>query len=72
MSDRPAFACDYQRLWDLVRFARGVLLDAGLITLEEYALLCAEASPVPAAEPRDEGFDQLASHIHYNRRFGGL
>lgn len=35
----PAFACDYARMWDLVRSQRSELHTQGLITNEEYGLL---------------------------------
>lgn len=39
---KPAYlAGDYQRLWDLVRYQRAELHEAGLITDEEYAVLVA-------------------------------
>lgn len=69
MSDpQPAFACDYQRLWDLVRHQRSELLDAELITRDEYVALLADetkdrqaqGSPSPR---RLESYDELRARL---------
>lgn len=43
-----------QRLWDLVRYSRGPLHDAGLLTNEEYALLAADHDAVARLEDYDK------------------
>jgi hypothetical protein len=68
----PAFACDYQRMWDLVRQQRAELLDSGLITALEYAQLCTEetrntpgtGSPAPR---RLESYDQVRAQLKTQR-----
>ena len=56
---KPAFLTDYQRMWDLVRHQRAELLDAGLITQDEYAqLLMTETEKTPnrgSPSPRGAG-----------------
>lgn len=47
MTKRAYLSRDYQRMWDLVRYFRGGLMDAGLITQEEYAQLLGEESSKP-------------------------
>lgn len=42
-----------QRMFDLVRFMRGELFEAGLITHDEYALLAQEHSAVKRLEDYD-------------------
>ena len=39
---KPAFATDYQRMWDLCRHQRAELLDANLITREEFSSLLSD------------------------------
>lgn len=60
---------DFQRMWDLVRQQRGELLDAGLITLDEYAVLAAaeaheigpgRGSPAPR---RLESYDEVGGQL---------
>lgn len=64
----PAFASDYQRMWDLVRYTRATLLDDGLITLAEYTELCsAETRTTPntgsPAPRRLESYDEVRGRM---------
>lgn len=68
MTARPAFRTDYQRMWDLVRVQRHALLDANLITRDEYAeLLAAETSSQPGTgspSPRRlESYDEVRAKL---------
>lgn len=68
---KPAFACDYARMW-VVRYQRSELLDAGLIDRYEYAALCSDettdkpgqGSPSPR---RLEGYDDLRKQLDAQR-----
>lgn len=64
----PAFACEYQRMWDLVRYSRDALLDGGLITRAEYAALIAdETADAPGqgspSARRLESYDELRARL---------
>lgn len=64
----PAFVTDHQRMWDLVRFARGYLLDEGLISRQEYGVLVAnetETRPgIGSPSPRRlESYDELRAKL---------
>lgn len=50
---------DRQRLWDLARFCRVELLDADLITTDEYAELVSDSD----GRGRLETYDQLRSRV---------
>lgn len=67
MSDKPskpAFATDYARMWDLVRAQRHQLLDANLITREEFAaLLSDEPGPNSPSPRRLESYDELRAQL---------
>jgi hypothetical protein len=65
---KPTFLTDYQRMWDLVRHQRAALVDAGLITALEYALLVSHESTVTNAagspSPRRlESYDELRAKL---------
>lgn len=71
--NKPAYLSrDYQRMWDLVRQQRSELLEADLITREEYAQLAADetidkpgqGSPSPR---RLESYDELRAALHAMR-----
>ncbi len=59
----PAFACEYARMWDLVRSQRHELHEQGLITNEEYGALVAEETERPGSgspsRRRLESYDEL-------------
>lgn len=65
----PAYLSrDHQRIWDLVRYARGHLLDMNLITRQEYSVLLGEetrdapntGSPSPR---RLESYDEIRAQL---------
>lgn len=61
---KPAFSTDYARMWDLVRHQRADLLDAGLITREEYgALALEEPGPGSPSPRRLESYDELRKQL---------
>jgi hypothetical protein len=61
---KPAFLTDYQRMWDLVRYKRSALHDAGLITDTEFALLVSAEDGGGSPSPRRlETYDALRRQV---------
>ena len=60
MADNLSKDAAIQRTYDLVRYARGYLLDEGLITLSEYGALVATGSK---SARRLESYDELRKKL---------